>query len=80
MHRVESYAAGGWHRPTGEGRPLLDAATAEHKVHPFKLTFDDLEFGDSLTADSMVVIRADIAAYDVFTMAAHTPGTNGAPT
>ena len=27
MHRVESYAAGAWHRPSGEGRPLRDAAT-----------------------------------------------------
>ncbi len=27
MHRVESYMAGAWHRPSGEGRALLDAAT-----------------------------------------------------
>ena len=29
MHRVESYVAGGWHRPAGDGRPLLDAATGQ---------------------------------------------------
>ena len=29
MHRVESYVAGAWHRPPGEGRPLLDAATGQ---------------------------------------------------
>jgi len=27
MHRVESYVAGAWHRPPGDGRPVLDAAT-----------------------------------------------------
>ena len=25
----ESYVAGAWHRPSGDGRPLLDAATGE---------------------------------------------------
>ena len=30
MHRVESYVAGGWHRPPGAGRPLRDAATGRY--------------------------------------------------
>ena len=29
MHRVESYVAGAWQRPSGEGVPLRDAATGE---------------------------------------------------
>lgn len=29
MHRVESYAAGAWHRPSGAGRRLRDAATGQ---------------------------------------------------
>ena len=33
------------------------------KGHPFKLTFDDLEVGDSITTDSRTVTRADIAAF-----------------
>ena len=43
---------------TGE---LMPGATARHaKGHPFRLSFDDLEIGDSITTDSRVVTRHDI--------------------
>ena len=45
------------------GEYVGGAATSEHKGHPFKLTFDDLEVGDSITTGSRAVTRADIAAF-----------------
>ena len=45
------------------GEHIAGAATREHKGHPFKLTFDDLEVGDSITTESRTVTRADIAAF-----------------
>ncbi len=45
------------------GEYIGGAATREHKGHPFKLTFDDLEVGDSITTGSRAVTRADIAAF-----------------
>ncbi|MGI9608513.1 MAG: phenylacetic acid degradation bifunctional protein PaaZ [Acidimicrobiales bacterium] len=46
---------------TGEYMP--GASTKEEKGHPFRLTFDDLEVGDSVTTDSRPVTREDIAAF-----------------
>ncbi len=45
------------------GEYIGGSATQEHKGHPFKLTFDDLEVGDSITTESRTVTRADIAAF-----------------
>ena len=45
------------------GEYIGGSATREHKGHPFKLTFDDLEVGDSITTGSRAVTRADIAAF-----------------
>ena len=60
-------------RTAVQGSPdMLTAVTGEyiggssvtsHKGHPFKLTFDDLEVGDSITTGSRAVTRADIAAF-----------------
>lgn len=46
---------------TGEYMP--GASTSESKGHPFRLTFDDLEVGDSITTDSRPVTRDDINAF-----------------
>ena len=45
------------------GEHIGGSPTREHKGHPFKLTFDDLEVGDSITTGSRTVTRADIAAF-----------------
>ncbi len=45
------------------GEHIGGSATQGHKGHPFKLTFDDLEVGDSITTESRTVTRADIAAF-----------------
>ena len=45
------------------GEYVGGSSTREHKGHPFKLTFDALEVGDSITTDSRTVTRADIAAF-----------------
>ncbi len=45
------------------GEYVGGSATREHKGHPFKLTFDDLEVGDSVTTESRAITRADIAAF-----------------
>ncbi len=45
------------------GEHIGGATTREDKGHPFKLTFDDLEVGDSITTESRAVTRADIAAF-----------------
>ena len=45
------------------GEYIGGSSTASHKGHPFKLTFDDLEVGDSVTTGSRPVTRADIAAF-----------------
>lgn len=45
------------------GEYMPGATTNESKGHPFRLTFDDLAVGDSVTTDSRVVTRADIAAF-----------------
>ena len=45
------------------GEYIGGSAIQEHKGHPFKLTFDDLEVGDSITTESRTVTRADIAAF-----------------
>ena len=45
------------------GEHIGGSSTASHKGHPFKLTFDDLEVGDSITTESRPVTRADIAAF-----------------
>ncbi len=45
------------------GEYIGGSALREHKGHPFKLTFDDLEVGDSITTESRTVTRADIAAF-----------------
>ena len=60
-------------RTAVQGSPdMLTAVTGEHiggsttqqlKGHPFKLTFDDLAVGDSITTGSRDVTRADIAAF-----------------
>ncbi len=46
---------------TGELMP--GATTSTDKGHPFRLTFDDLEVGDSLTTGSRVVSRQDITDF-----------------
>jgi oxepin-CoA hydrolase/3-oxo-5,6-dehydrosuberyl-CoA semialdehyde dehydrogenase len=46
---------------TGEYMP--GASTSETKGHPFRLTFDDLEIGDSITTPSRVISRQDIADF-----------------
>ncbi len=46
---------------TGEFMP--GASTNETKGHPFKLTFDDLAVGDSITTDSREVTRDDINTF-----------------
>ncbi|MYE76413.1 MAG: phenylacetic acid degradation bifunctional protein PaaZ [Acidimicrobiaceae bacterium] len=45
------------------GEHVDGSVTREHKGHPFKLTFDELEVGDSITTGSRTVTRADIAAF-----------------
>ena len=45
------------------GEYIGGSSVASHKGHPFKLTFDDLEVGDSITTESRAVTRADIAAF-----------------
>jgi len=45
------------------GEYIGGSSTRRHKGHPFKLTFDDLEVGDSVTTGSRPVTRADIAAF-----------------
>ena len=45
------------------GEHIGGASLRGHKGHPFKLTFDDLEVGDSITTESRAVTRADIAAF-----------------
>ena len=45
------------------GEYIGGSTTQQHKGHPFKLTFDDLEVGDSITTGSRAVTRADIAAF-----------------
>ena len=45
------------------GEYIGGSVTREHKGHPFKLTFDDLEVGDSITTESRAVTRAEIAAF-----------------
>ena len=45
------------------GEYIGGSSTRQHKGHPFKLTFDDLEVGDSITTGSRPVTRADIAAF-----------------
>ena len=45
------------------GEFIGGSSTQQHKGHPFKLTFDDLEVGDSITTGSRPVTRADIAAF-----------------
>ena len=45
------------------GEHIGGSTTRQHKGHPFKLTFDDLEVGDSITTGSRAVTRADIAAF-----------------
>jgi len=45
------------------GEYIDGSSTTSHKGHPFKLTFDDLEVGDSITTESRAVTRADIAAF-----------------
>lgn len=46
---------------TGELMP--GASTREDKGHPFKLTFDDLEIGDSVTTPSRVISAEDITEF-----------------
>ncbi|MCY4067857.1 MAG: phenylacetic acid degradation bifunctional protein PaaZ [Acidimicrobiaceae bacterium] len=60
-------------RSAVQGSPdMLTAVTGEHiagsranrhKGHPFKLTFDELEVGDSITTESRTVTKADIDAF-----------------
>ena len=45
------------------GEYIGGAAIRDHRGHPFKLTFDDLEVGDSITTESRIVTRDDIAAF-----------------
>ena len=45
------------------GEYIGGSSIASHKGHPFKLTFDDLEVGDSITTESRTVTRGDIAAF-----------------
>ena len=45
------------------GEHIGGSTTQQHKGHPFKLTFDYLEVGDSITTESRAVTRADIAAF-----------------
>jgi len=45
------------------GEHVDGSVTRENKGHPFKLTFDDLEVGDSITTESRTVTRADIADF-----------------
>ena len=42
------------------GELITGSSIAASKGHPFKLTFDDLDVGDSVTTESRVVTRADI--------------------
>ena len=45
------------------GEYIGGSSTQQHKGHPFKLTLDDLEVGDSITTESRPVTRADITAF-----------------
>jgi oxepin-CoA hydrolase/3-oxo-5,6-dehydrosuberyl-CoA semialdehyde dehydrogenase len=49
------------------GEYVTGAPTHSDKGHPFRLNFDDLEIGDSLTSESRVVTDADIAHFAEFT-------------
>ena len=46
---------------TGEYMP--GASRNDAKGHPFRLSFDDLEIGDSITTESRIVTREDIDAF-----------------
>ncbi len=45
------------------GEHISGSQTRQNKGHPFKLTFDELEVGDSITTESRTVTAADIAAF-----------------
>ena len=45
------------------GEYVHGAPTNEAKGHPFKLTLDDLEVGDSFTSDSRIITRQDITDF-----------------
>ncbi len=45
------------------GEHIEGSSRESHKGHPFKLTFDDLEVGDSITTASRLVTRNDIATF-----------------
>jgi len=49
------------------GEYIAGAPTTTHKGHPFRLSFDDLEIGDSLTSESRVVTNDDITHFADFT-------------
>ena len=49
------------------GEYVTGAPTTTEKGHPFRLTFDDLEVGDSLTSESRVVSQDDITHFAEFT-------------
>ena len=49
------------------GEYVSGAPTNTDKGHPFRLTFDDLEVGDSLTSESRVVSQDDITHFAEFT-------------
>ncbi|MFT7476074.1 MAG: oxepin-CoA hydrolase/3-oxo-5,6-dehydrosuberyl-CoA semialdehyde dehydrogenase [Verrucomicrobiales bacterium] len=52
---------------TAIGGEYITGAPTMDKGHPFRLTFDDLNIGDSLTTDSRVVTSADISHFADFT-------------
>ena len=45
------------------GELITGSSITASKGHPFKLTFDDLEVGDSVTTESRIVTAEDIAAF-----------------
>ncbi len=49
------------------GEYITGAPTSVDKGHPFRLTFDDLEVGDSLTSEPRIVSQEDITHFAEFT-------------
>jgi len=45
------------------GEHITGSQTRQHKGHPFKLTFDELEVGESITTESRTVTTADVATF-----------------
>ncbi len=51
------------HLTTITGELMPGSTTRQEKGHPFRLTFDDLEIGDSVTTGSRMISRQDITDF-----------------